>query len=134
MKKAFFAIFLAVSTGMMSVTHAKSISDCDASKADNIDYSRCLDRVKSAVDRELQTWINNQIFILEDIAAKTGRKSALNMFKRANSDFIKYRENNCRWQYLAISPATTAGSAYKECYIRLSRSRIADLSQLNTEK
>ena len=100
-------------------------------KTTNIAFSQCLDGVKNSVDRELQTWINNQVFILEDIELATGRSSALVMFKRSQSNFITFRENNCRWQYLAISPGTGAGPAYKKCYIKLSKIRIQELSQIN---
>ncbi|NMP31367.1 DUF1311 domain-containing protein [Thalassotalea sp. M1531] len=122
-----FTSFISVSS------HAKSVEDCDTKQTDNIEYSRCLDGVKESIDRELQTWVNNQVFILEEFALQTGRKSALNMFKRSQSNFIKYRENNCRWQYLALSPGTGAGPAYKKCYIKLSQNRIEELNALNTE-
>jgi len=111
----------------------KTIENCDVKQTDNVEYSRCLDGVKEAVDRELQTWVNNQVFHLEELALKTGRTSALKMFKRSQSNFLKYRENNCRWQYLALSPGTGAGPAYKKCYIRANRDRINELSITSSE-
>ena len=132
MKKTVLAISIIMSIFTAPPTLSKSINQCEEKQSDNIEYSRCLDGVKDKVDRELQTWVNNQVFILEELAMQTGRKSALNMFKRSHNDFIKYRENNCRWQYLAISPGTGAGSAYKRCYINLSKTRIAELNDLNT--
>lgn len=92
--------------------------------------SRCLDGVKAVIDRELQTWVNNHTFNLEEKALIDGRYSALKMFKRSQSDFITFRENDCRWQYLVISPEKGAGNAYKKCYILLSKSRIKELSQV----
>jgi uncharacterized protein YecT (DUF1311 family) len=89
-----------------------SLSDCDKNKMNNISFSQCLDRVKTSLDRELQTWVNNQTFILEEVALVTGRQAALDMFKRSQSNFITFRANNCRWQYLALSPGTGAGPAY----------------------
>lgn len=108
----------------------KSIENCESKKLNNTELSQCLDKVKDAIDKELQTWINNQTFILEEFATKTGRRAALDMFKRSQRNFISYRENNCRWQYLAISPGTGAAPAYKKCYILLSKDRIKELSQL----
>ncbi len=110
---------------------AKSIGQCEENRTSNVAFSQCLDGVKDAIDRELQTWVNNQVFILEEIELETGRSSALVMFKRSQSNFITFRENNCRWQYLAISPGTGAGPAYKKCYINVSKSRIKELSQIN---
>jgi len=110
---------------------AKTIKGCEENRTTNVAFSQCLDGVKDAIDRELQTWINNQVFILEEVELVTGRSSALVMFKRSQSNFITFRENNCRWQYLALSPGTGAGPAYKKCYIKVSQSRIKELSQIN---
>jgi len=109
----------------------KNVEECEQSYKTTTELSQCLDLVKDLTDRELQTWINNQIFILEEFAIKTGRRSALDMFKRSQRNFITYRENNCRWQYLHISPATGAASAFKKCYILLTKDRINELSKLN---
>ena len=110
---------------------ANTLEKCDkkqTSQSTISDYSRCLDGVKEAVDRELQTWVNNQLFNLEELALSTGRTSALNMFKRSQSNFITFRENNCRWQYLAITPSVDASSTFQKCYILVSKSRIKELS------
>jgi uncharacterized protein YecT (DUF1311 family) len=111
-----------------TVSYAKkSIEHCEATQNTTSGLSSCLDVVKEAVDRELQTWINNQVFILEEFALATGRRAPLDMFKRSQRNFITFRENDCRWQYLAISPGTGAASAYKKCYILASKSRIKEL-------
>ncbi len=112
---------------------AKSVEECQKlSGAQDNAQSRCLDSVISFVDRELQTWVNLHTFNLEEKALVNGRYSALKMFKRSQSNFITYRENDCRWQYLAISPQTGADLAYKTCYVNLSQSRIMALSKINT--
>ncbi len=92
--------------------------------------SSCLDKVVNVTDRNLQTWINLHQFNLEEKALINGRQSALKMFKRSQSNFTTYRENNCRWQYLTVSPNVTAGLTYKECYILLSQQRIDELMRL----
>lgn len=109
----------------------KSIEYCEKKQMSNAELSQCLDKVKNAVDKELQTWINNQTFILEEFALSTGRKAALEMFQRSQRNFISYRENNCRWQYLSLSPSTGAAPAYKKCYILLSKDRINDLHRIS---
>ena len=114
---------------------AKDIATCQKQNAEEISpaaMSRCLDSVISYVDRELQTWVNLHTFNLEEKALVNGRYSALRMFKRSQSNFITYRENDCRWQYLAISPERGADVAYKTCYVLLSQSRITALSKIKT--
>jgi uncharacterized protein YecT (DUF1311 family) len=115
----------------------KNINDCHNSTQtqSNIEKSsRCLDGVIAEIDRELQTWVNLHTFDLEEKALVNGRYSALKMFKRSQSNFSTFRENNCRWQYLAISPEIGAGLAYKKCYILLSQSRINELGALSESK
>ncbi|WP_114325497.1 lysozyme inhibitor LprI family protein [Candidatus Colwellia aromaticivorans] len=106
----------------------KTVDECEKAEQTTEKLSRCLDGVKDVVDRELQTWVNNHIFNLEEKALITGRYSTLKMFKRSQSNFITFRDNDCRWQYLVISPDKGAGNAYKKCYILLSQSRIKELS------
>jgi len=133
MTKTFSIYSLALTFCLLSnVSYAqKTIKKCEENQKTTAGLSSCLDIVKEAVDRELQTWINNQIFILEEFALATGRRSALEMFKRSQRNFIAFRENDCRWQYLAISPDTSAASAYKKCYILVSKSRIKELELIN---
>jgi uncharacterized protein YecT (DUF1311 family) len=117
---------------LSNVSYAKkSIEQCETTEKTTSGLSSCFDIVKNTVDRELQTWVNNQIFILEEFALSTGRRAALNMFKRSQRNFITFRENDCRWQYLVISPGTGAASAYKKCYILVSKSRIKELELIN---
>lgn len=109
---------------------AKSLDDCQQAKLSLPEVSSCLDGVKKAADRELQTWVNNHIFNIEEKALITGRYSVLKMFKRSQSNFITFRDNDCRWQYLLVSPEQGADIAYKKCYVKLSQMRIKELSDV----
>jgi uncharacterized protein YecT (DUF1311 family) len=126
----FLLIGLVCFSSYSNAYQAKKLTDCEKNFSNNIELSQCLDIVKESIDRELQTWINSQVFILEEFALETGRTSALEMFKRSQRNFITYRENNCRWQYLYISPDKRAAAAFKKCYITTTRNRINELSQL----
>ena len=106
----------------------KTLAECNKTEQETDKLSRCLDDVKESLDRELQTWVNNHVFNMEEKALVTGRYSAMKMFKRSQSNFITFRDNDCRWQYLAISPDKGAGMAYKKCYIIVTQARIKELS------
>lgn len=134
-KKLFTSALLCSLLITLPVQAAKTIEECQTQmpeKTASDAISRCLDNVIALVDRELQTWINLHRFNLEEKMFTHGGNSALNMFKRSQKSFISYRENDCRWQYLAISPNSGADLAYKTCYISLSKSRIAALSKIET--
>lgn len=108
-----------------------TIAGCEKQAGDNIELSACLDKVNESVDKELTTWINNQTFILQETAQATGRHSALKHFKISQQEFEKFRETNCKWQFLALSPGTGAAAAYKKCYIRLNKARIKELNLIS---
>jgi uncharacterized protein YecT (DUF1311 family) len=110
-----------------------TLKQCEALNETLLQYSRCLDYVKGLVDREMQTWINNQTFILEEHALVTGRHSALTMFRRSQKNFTTFRENNCRWQYLAKSPNRSAEPAFKKCYILVTQYRINELTTISDD-
>ncbi len=131
-KKIAIAALIAISQLSLSspVYAVKTLADCQQADLSMSERSSCLDRVKNALDRELQTWVNNHIFNLEEKALITGRYSALKMFKRSQSNFITFRDNDCRWQYLVVSPEKGADIAYKKCYIQLSQTRIKELSEV----
>ncbi|MBU2871488.1 DUF1311 domain-containing protein [Colwellia sp. E2M01] len=115
---------------LTSAHAASSIEECQNNAPEQLAeqaMSKCLDSVIMHVERELQTWVNLHTFALEEKAANNGRSSALNMFKSAQRSFVSYREDDCRWQYLAISPASGASIGYKKCFVVLSNARIAIL-------
>lgn len=107
---------------------AKTIEQCQVETLSEIEQSQCFDGIIETLDRELQTWVNHHTFNLEEKALVNGRYSALKMFKRAQSNFITFRENECRWRYLAISPEKGASAAFKSCHILLNQARIKQLS------
>ncbi len=123
---------------MINLTSAATSADqCQQANDNTISpstISRCLDGIIEQVDRELQTWVNLHTLNLEEKALENGRYSSLKMFKRAQSNFITYRENDCRWQYLAVSPDKRASIAYKTCYVLLSENRIKALSKIHIKE
>ena len=125
-----FFVITIFSFSSLAAQANSSIAECDDAKISAIKYSQCLDTVKEKIDKELDTWINNQTFILEEIAKSTGRKSPYNLFKRSQNNFITYRDNNCKWQFLIKLPASDAATVYKKCYIMTSRDRITELSRI----
>ncbi len=113
---------------------AGSLTQCAQSRESSVEYLRCLDRKLSALNNEITLWNNNKIFALEAKAKDTGRKDVLHLFKKAQKSFTKYRENNCRWQYLEQIPDTTAGAiSYKECLVEMSRIRVQQLKKVSQE-
>ena len=135
MNKKTLSIYILVNALLFSksVMANNNVQNCESTMDSNTEVSRCLDSVREKKDRELQTWINNQTFILEELSLINGRSTSLDMFKRSQQNFITYRENNCRWQYLVLTPDESAAIAYKKCYITLTQDRIEELTHLNKQ-
>lgn len=113
-----------------TVLAQKSIEECEKTFENPKKTSRCFDELIVKLDRELDTWINNHVFNLEEKSQTTGRLSALKIFKKSQNDFVTFRDNDCRWQYLAVSTDANADLAYKKCYIVVTQSRIIELSKV----
>jgi len=134
MKKLFVPISVVILFSSINVSAKDShsvIKQCDIEALDKINYSKCLDLERTKVDRELETWVNNQLFRLEDKAEATGRQSAFNLFKRSQKQFLKYRDTNCKWQFITKLPSTDAAMSYKICHILTTQDRIKDLARLS---
>lgn len=121
-------LFLIQFTFVTPVYAQNTLEECEETKKTPENISRCLDKVKESLDRELQTWVNNHTLNLEEKGSSTGRYSALKMFKRSQNNFITFRDNNCRWQYLVMSPKKGANVVYKRCFILVTQGRINELS------
>ncbi len=130
-KKKSITLALLINLMLLSPAKANKVTEECFKRTTEESRSRCLDQQIKSLDRELKTWVNHHEFNLEEKALSNGRDAALNMFKRSQNSFISFRENNCRWRYLTISPSKGASLAYKQCYIYLSQSRITELSKDN---
>lgn len=91
----------------------------------------CLDGAIETSQRQLNTWVNAHRFNLEDQVEKSGRRAVLRLFEQAQNDFEVYRENNCRWYYLANTPSDYASIEYKQCIIRHNDQRSVELSKIS---
>ena len=128
LSKYILASALLVSSTVMA---KDTVAMCESKMSTTAELSACFDGIKQKKDRELQTWINNQVFILEAVARRSGHRTSLDMFNRSQRNFISYRENNCRWQYLLVAPDASAATTYKKCYITLTQYRIEELTNIN---
>lgn len=104
------------------------LADCEKMTS-STKIAQCLDYVKNKKDRELAIWVKNQSEVLSQLATKQGSKSALLMFKRSQQHFNNFREDNCRWYFLATDEQNHPASKYKTCYIKLTQRRINELKK-----
>lgn len=105
---------------------------CKSKFGNKVAYSTCLDSVLSDKIRELNTWQKSINLKLQEIASFNGRRDTMVLFKKSSRMFEKFKESNCKWQYLSLLPDIyAAGNMSKECHIFMTVKRIHELKQLN---
>jgi heat shock protein HslJ len=57
----------------------------------------------------------------------TGRPDAGPAFERAAERFLAFRAANCAWQGTQLAPGTGAGDVTKDCLVRMTQARAAEL-------
>jgi uncharacterized protein YecT (DUF1311 family) len=130
-KRTTLSILLFTLQLLSSVVYAHdALDECQDVEQTTKSQSLCLDNVKEVVERELQTWINTHVLNLEEKITATWRPAALKLFRRSESDFVAFREHECRWQYFATPPDKSAKLTYKKCYILITQNRIDQLSNI----
>lgn len=98
------------------VSQAQFNDGCDNEKTTNLSYLRCLDNKIVLEKRTTDMWANKITLNLEKKQNETGNLQLLRVFKRAEQEFDKYVEDNCRWKYLNHLPDTIAAAiAFKRC-------------------
>ena len=110
----------------------QDIKVCKSKFGNKVAYSTCLDGVLSDKTRELKTWQKSINLKLQELTSFNGRRDTMVLFKKSSRAFEKFKENNCKWQYLSLLPDIyTAGNMSKECHIYMTIERIHELKQLN---
>jgi uncharacterized protein YecT (DUF1311 family) len=104
---------------------------CEKESQELEKLSACYDILIERKNRDLQTWVNNQEFLLQEVEKNTGRDGALKVFKRGHKNFIRFREDNCRMYYLSKMPAPEASTDYKRCLIITTQQRIDELMEFS---
>lgn len=98
---------------------------CDNEKSTNPRYIRCLENKITEQQNTAQTWRNKIEFDLTKKQNETGNVQLLKVFKRAEQEFTKYVEDNCRWRYLNLLPDTIAATiTYKRCELQLNQQHV----------
>jgi uncharacterized protein YecT (DUF1311 family) len=120
-------IFTLIALTPLHSQGASSKQECQKKSDKPEALSQCYDLVIDKLNNELQTWINHQESSFAKFAEVTGRSAPLTIFKRSQKHFFNFREDNCRWYYLAKMPAPQASSLYKACIIDVTKQRIDEL-------
>lgn len=113
----------------------KEVKNCKSRFENKVSYSTCLDSALSEKVRVLNTWKESLNLKLKEVTSYNGRRDAIVLLKKSNQAFEKFKENNCKWQYLSLLPdINDAANMSKECHIYMTIQRINELKQLNEFK
>lgn len=105
---------------------------CQTKFDDKVNYSACLDSVLVKKQRELSTWNKSMNFKLQEVAELNGRKDAITLFSSSQQEFERFKNKNCKWQYLTLLPDThIAANMTKECEIYMTIQRTNELKHMS---
>jgi uncharacterized protein YecT (DUF1311 family) len=105
------------------------LEGCYAEAAKRIDVKPCLEARLTKAEASLhgaELAVEKEMQALGEI---TGRDDALRAFARANAEFVRFRQANCRWQRERAEPGTGAGDIELDCRVRMTEARAAELRE-----
>ena len=115
-------------TGSVAAAEPQSpIKACMASSANRIEASQCLDRRLMQANAGMARGIQVVRVQMQKLDTATGRPNAVAAFEASQNAFAIYREKNCAWAAVQLQPGTGSGDATRDCMIRMTRARVAEL-------
>jgi heat shock protein HslJ/uncharacterized protein YecT (DUF1311 family) len=101
---------------------------CMGSSANRIEASQCLDRRLVQANADMARGFQVLRVQMLKLDTATGRPNAVAAFEASQNAFAIYREKNCAWAAVQLQPGTGSGDAARDCMIRMTRARIAELA------
>jgi uncharacterized protein YecT (DUF1311 family) len=87
----------------------------------------CLEARQRESDKDLAAALIEARRQARDLAKVSGKPLPVRSLERAQSRFVDYRESQCKFALAMVGSGSGAGDAYRDCYIRLSEARTAEL-------
>lgn len=112
----------------MALEPPSALKECYATSANRIEVSRCLARERDIANAEMERCAQTVRARMQELDAARGRTQAVTAFAEAQKAFEAYRERNCLWVAARMEPSTGAGDAARDCMIRMTRARSAELA------
>jgi heat shock protein HslJ/uncharacterized protein YecT (DUF1311 family) len=110
-----------------AVAPAGPLSECYAISASRVEIGPCLDRQLAEAEADLSAAADAARGRIADLDRVTGLPDAGQAFERAGERFLAFREANCAWQGAQLASGTGAGDATKDCLVRMTQARAAEL-------
>jgi heat shock protein HslJ/uncharacterized protein YecT (DUF1311 family) len=102
---------------------------CYAANTNRIQVSQCLDQLLTQANADMLRAIQAVRENMQKLDAVTGHAKALTAFNASQQAFENYREHDCAWAAVQMEPGTGSGDAARDCLIRRTRVRVAELEE-----
>jgi heat shock protein HslJ len=120
-----WVLLLASST--VTAEPSTPLKACYTANPNRIQVSQCLDQLLSQANADMARVIHVVRVQMQKLDAANGRTKALAMFDASQQAFENYRERDCAWAGVQMEPGTGSGDAVRDCQIRRTRARVAEL-------
>lgn len=106
---------------------AGPLSECYAISANRVEIGPCLDRKLAKAEADLAAAVRAVRDRMTDLDRVTGRTDAGPAFERGQERFLAFREAHCAWQGARLASGTEAGDVTRDCLVRMTQARAAEL-------
>jgi uncharacterized protein YecT (DUF1311 family) len=87
----------------------------------------CLDAMLNDAEKQMAAAVAARRKAMAELARVTGRDKAVKSLDASQRQFLTYRRAQCQYVLDAMDAGTGAGDAQRDCMVRLTQQRIAEL-------
>ena len=119
---------LLLTSSVAAAEPSSPLKACMASSANRTEASQCLDRLLVQANADMARGVQVVRVQMQKLDTATGRPNAVAAFEASQNAFTIYRDKNCAWAAVQLEPGTGSGDAARDCMIRMTRARMAELA------
>jgi uncharacterized protein YecT (DUF1311 family) len=119
-----------VSLASTAAASGGPLETCYDSAATRLDVGPCLEGQLATAENALEAAYAAGLAELRELSAVTGRDTALKGYREAREKFTEFRAADCRWRRLQAEPGTGAADFERDCLVRATQARTAELRQI----
>ena len=123
--KRLIAIFVLI--GNIVPAYADPTMECSIKNETQVDTGACLADILKTVDTVLETSLSFAMDAANELDNSTGRTVAAPALKKAQAEWLQYRDSHCDFVGSTFGGGSGTGIAIQDCQIRHSRARSDEL-------
>ena len=127
--EAFLVLTACALLGANPAIAGRPLEECyyKAGAQGRVAVGHCLDATLSEAEKQMADALATRRKAMGELARVTGRDKAVKSLDASQRQFLAYRKAQCQYVLDAMDAGTGAGDAQRDCMVRLTQQRIAEL-------